>query len=306
MKESAFYVYVYLDPRKAGKYCYKNLSFLYEPIYVGKGRNKRYLDHLRCLDKKIGKINIFKNKLHEIATLFSKQEIQHYILLKNNLTEQQAFNLEMELIKQIGRIDLKAGPLTNLTNGGDGASGAIRSKEMKIKYSESKKGKNNPNFGKFFSEAFKKKMSESRKGEKNPMFGKTFSEESRKKISEANKGEKHPMFGKHWSKESNQKRSKAHKGKMCGQDNPMFYRTGEKHPNVKLAENKVHQIHMLIKLGFFDKDIAHLYKVSGATIFHIKKGNTWKHVIKFFTNKGDTNERINQSSEKGKGWKRNS
>ena len=33
------YTYIYLDPRKPGKFSYPNLkmSFLYEPFYVGKG-----------------------------------------------------------------------------------------------------------------------------------------------------------------------------------------------------------------------------------------------------------------------------
>lgn len=32
-----FYVYVYLDPRKEGKYVYGEFQFDYEPFYVGKG-----------------------------------------------------------------------------------------------------------------------------------------------------------------------------------------------------------------------------------------------------------------------------
>lgn len=35
-----FYVYVYLDPRNPGKYNYDDLSFDYEPIYIGKGKKK--------------------------------------------------------------------------------------------------------------------------------------------------------------------------------------------------------------------------------------------------------------------------
>ena len=35
-----YYNYVYLDPRKPGRYIYDdiNVSFLYEPYYVGKGK----------------------------------------------------------------------------------------------------------------------------------------------------------------------------------------------------------------------------------------------------------------------------
>ena len=59
-----FYVYVYLDPRKSGKFSYKTVSFLYEPIYIGKGKDRRYLIHLKLLKNK--QKSHFKNKLLKI------------------------------------------------------------------------------------------------------------------------------------------------------------------------------------------------------------------------------------------------
>ena len=41
-----YYVYAYLDTRKNGDYIYDDLIFGYEPIYVGKGKNRRYKNHL--------------------------------------------------------------------------------------------------------------------------------------------------------------------------------------------------------------------------------------------------------------------
>ena len=54
-----------------------------------------------------------------------------------------------------------------------------------------KKGENNPNYGKHLSEETKQKIGEANKG-------KPKSEETRKKMREAKKGENNPAFGKHW------------------------------------------------------------------------------------------------------------
>ena len=42
------YVYIYLDPRKPGKYHYDGLpcSFLYQPLYIGRGQDYRWRRHL--------------------------------------------------------------------------------------------------------------------------------------------------------------------------------------------------------------------------------------------------------------------
>lgn len=47
-EEELYCNYIYLDPRKPGKYQYENLDFclLYEPFYVGKDKDKRYLSHI--------------------------------------------------------------------------------------------------------------------------------------------------------------------------------------------------------------------------------------------------------------------
>lgn len=149
-----FYTYVYLDPRKPGQYQYDNLpfSFLYEPFYIGKGKGRRYKDHLRecvvttCNTHKNNRIR--KIKRDGFEPLISK--------LKENLTEDEAFSLEREYILTIGRRDKKTGPLTNLTEGGDGPSdiseetrqklsrlckGVPKTEEHKRKIAESNKGK---------------------------------------------------------------------------------------------------------------------------------------------------------------------
>ena len=49
------------------------------------------------------------------------------------MSEGDAFEAERFLISYYGRVDLGTGSLRNLTDGGDGASGAIRSEETKRK-----------------------------------------------------------------------------------------------------------------------------------------------------------------------------
>lgn len=62
----------------------------------------------------------FYNRLKWIKKLNKKPIIKK---LFENLTEKQAFKIEIRLIKELGRKDLNAGPLLNLTNGGEGHSG---------------------------------------------------------------------------------------------------------------------------------------------------------------------------------------
>jgi hypothetical protein len=118
------------------------------------------------------------------------------IYLKQNLTEEQAFKHEIYMIAVLGRKDLGTGILYNKTDGGEGASGSIRSNETIRKMSEAHKGK-------IFTEEHKRKLSEAQKGENHYMYGKTISEETRKRMSDAHKNP---------SEETRKRMSDAHKG----------------------------------------------------------------------------------------------
>jgi hypothetical protein len=120
-----YYVYIYLNPLKKGKYTFGKFSFKYEPFYVGKGKNYRYKVHLIVSDK-INKLK--QNTLNKIKKV-NKEPI--VIKLYENVSEYSAFRLERYLIKLIGRRDLKLGPLVNLTNGGEGTSGTIYTLERR-------------------------------------------------------------------------------------------------------------------------------------------------------------------------------
>jgi len=179
-----------------GFYTYAYLRKDRTPYYIGKGiRYRIYSTHRKGIKPPKDKLRI--------------------IFLKQNLTEEEAFKHEKYMIAVFGRKDLGTGILHNKTDGGDGFSGAIRSEKTRKKLSELNKGKNNPNYGKSFSEEHRRKMSEAHKG-------KVLSEEHRRKVSEAKtgsnnpnygkKGKNHPTYGRSHSKEAREKLSKTFKG----------------------------------------------------------------------------------------------
>lgn len=116
-----YYVYCILDTRKKGDYTYLNYNLDHEPFYIGKGKDDRMLFHLfeSRLDKNNLKNNIIKKIIKETG------DNPMIIKLEENISEEDAHKLEIELISIIGRRDLKKGPLANLTDGGEGMSGSL-------------------------------------------------------------------------------------------------------------------------------------------------------------------------------------
>ena len=103
MKNSQrFYTYAYLREDKT-------------PYYIGKGCGRRAYK---------------KSKKQAISLPKNKNRI---ILLKKNLTEEEAFKHEIYMIAVFGRKDLGTGILHNRTNGGNGISGIIISEATRIK-----------------------------------------------------------------------------------------------------------------------------------------------------------------------------
>lgn len=101
-----YYVYVLFDWRGI-------------PFYVGKGKGSRWLVH----ETKTDLTNQLKNEIIE-QTWVVLSEIPK-VKIREQLSEKDAFDLEIQLIKTIGRRDLKRGTLVNLTDGGDGTSGYV-------------------------------------------------------------------------------------------------------------------------------------------------------------------------------------
>jgi hypothetical protein len=122
-----FYIYVYLDPRKPGNFEYNEYCFLYEPFYVGKGSSDRMYDHLK-------KSELLKNtfKSNKIKSILSSGHEPYIIKIVDNIIEEKlSYELEQEIVFNIGRIMTNNGPLVNLKEGGKGGlTGYIYSEEQ--------------------------------------------------------------------------------------------------------------------------------------------------------------------------------
>jgi hypothetical protein len=105
-----FYVYVYRDPR---------LSKNNQPVYVGKGAGDRDLSHWsRGSHNK--PFQDFISHLKQRGLVATCQRVFE------TEDEAEAFAKEIELIALYGRRNLKKGTLFNLTDGGEGGSGTIK------------------------------------------------------------------------------------------------------------------------------------------------------------------------------------
>lgn len=66
---------------------------------------------------------------------------ERILILKENLTEEEAFKHEVYMINVLGRKDNNNGILRNQSNGGEGSSGHVKSEEWKKMQSERMKKK---------------------------------------------------------------------------------------------------------------------------------------------------------------------
>lgn len=175
-----YYTYIYYDPSRNN-----------EPIYVGKGHNKRAWVHLYSKQK-----HPFIQRLQYMK----KNDINPVIGLYSDLDEELSLLLEQELISKFGRKDLGKGTLLNLTDGGE--LGANKSVETREKMSKN-------NLGKILSFKTRTKMSESKKGHH-------VSNETKLKISKSLKGKPGGMLGKNHNEDSKKKSSLKNKEKHTG------------------------------------------------------------------------------------------
>ena len=140
-----FYTYAWL--RKDGT-----------PYYIGKGRGNR-------------------------AFRKGGPDRSRVLLLKENLTEQEAFKHEQYMIFVLGRKDLGQGILWNFTDGGEGVSGMKHSADTRERISESSKGRK-------LSEETKEKLRQQKLGN-DWNRGRKISEKQKEQISKTLTGVKH-------------------------------------------------------------------------------------------------------------------
>jgi hypothetical protein len=123
-----YYTYCYFNPLKNSKL--HECGF--EPFYIGKGKNNRLHDHLSksSIDRDRN-----KHKVNTLKQIIAANLNPLVIIIANFENEIDAFNEEIRLIKLWGRRDLNLGPLTNMTDGGEGSSNKIFSTEYRKKLS---------------------------------------------------------------------------------------------------------------------------------------------------------------------------
>jgi len=221
-KSNRFYIYVYMDPRNPGSYTYDKYTFGYEPFYIGKGQGSRINDHIKECKRLILNNEQLKRKktnLHKTYKIINilKAGLKPIILkIEKNLIEQVAFDLEIWMIWAVGRSDLKLGPLTNLTDGGEGGGlsdqtiekirnanlGRNHSDETrkKLSFIHKERYSNDPILRKFAKDHMNKirpnhigmkRSEETKQKQSDAAKGKIVSEETKKKLSKTSMGRKH-------------------------------------------------------------------------------------------------------------------
>ncbi len=103
--ENKYYVYFLLDPRN-----------FYLPFYIGKGSGDRCYSHYE--ETRLTCYNLYKfNKIQKLKSLGYKPKI---LIFADNLTSQEAYDIEEQQILKFGRINFEDyGILVNISPGGN-------------------------------------------------------------------------------------------------------------------------------------------------------------------------------------------
>jgi len=228
-----------------------------EVFYIGIGKT------IARSKSKVGRNNYWYHIVDKVS-----YEIE---IIHNNISWEEACELEKFYIKKYGRKDLGLGLLVNMTDGGEGVVNKIVTDETRKKLSKLRIGKPAPNKGVPQTLEHREKTSKTRiergvaKGEKNPMYGK--------------KGSLCPHYGK-----KRPEHSLALKGKPKPEgfsEKCRLNKQGEKNILSKLKDEDVRYIRLVYKKA--DKEygatpLSIKYAVSISLITDIVNYKRWKHI----------------------------
>lgn len=169
-----YYVYLLLDPRN-----------YYAPFYIGKGKKGRWKDHLS--PSRDGQ-NRFKNSV--ITKIKATGQDIPVLIWQTNMSEKDAYDLEIELIARFGRRIDESGILTNLTLGGEGGRGVIHTPEYRERCRQRMLGAGSPTYGVGHTEEARRKISEAKRASVAAGNVTRHSDEHRQKLREDNAGGK--------------------------------------------------------------------------------------------------------------------
>jgi hypothetical protein len=100
------------------------------PCYVGQGNKDRPFKHIKRA------LRGQHTNLHLARIIRGTKGKLPVCVIRTGLTRKEAVEMEMALIKVIGREDLGTGPLVNRTDGGEGPTNMIFSKSARKKISQ--------------------------------------------------------------------------------------------------------------------------------------------------------------------------
>lgn len=171
------YVYIYCDPRKKGEFKYEGIDYVfnYEPFYVGLGHGYRYRRHITRFELDWNYNTIKNGKIkHLIADGFDL--LKYVVFYRDLISKKEAKEVEVSLIRSMGRLSEGTGILTNLTDGGD--EGMSRISNLKGRTYEEV-------YGKEKADAIKEKRRQRLMGNSygKATKGRKMSDEMKKKIS---------------------------------------------------------------------------------------------------------------------------
>lgn len=200
-----------------------------EVFYVGKGTHTKKHGYDRAS---------YTKKRNSLWNNIAKKTSYTVELFATFFNESDCFQMEVDLIKLYGKKS-EGGTLCNLTDGGEGHNGYSPTLETREKLRQLVADGKHPNFGKKLSAETCRKKSKSMKSSEKNLKGKNLPDWWKQKIADTKRGSDNPMFGK----------------------------TGIKHPNSKPV------IHLMAGI-FFENvtEAADWYGVKVGTLYNMLKG----------------------------------